>query len=586
LLSGRRKLLLADDSPTIQKVISLTFGDEGIEVVAVSNGTQALRVLEDEQPPDILLADVLMPGPDGYELCERVKRDERLRHVPVILLVGTFEPFNEAEARRVGADTVLTKPFQSIRDLVSKVGSLLGGGGEPKQDETAAHEPPRQRAATASAEATSESSDFSADAPAQAQRATPASAMFDEHVNSSHADPASSFADLGADDELIEAKPADAFGASSRMEEVMTNTEEETANQTGQMLTNQSEEMVTNQTEESGINEERMIHEESAMHEQPSFDARATSAAAADDALLDLGQAEPHATGHNTDADDFVLDLDFEDELSLPSVPAYEGQAAGASANVMADAPSAFAEAAHGEQSRPFMQAAQHFAEPTPHFDEQSQTFVEHIPSATEHADSFNESAASSFDESAASFAQVEFSTAPSAEGHDDAVAEVFMQDGPQGFASYTEPQSSDFAPRSFVEPEVVPADEPVQAVVVDEFMDGSVEGDVPRAPAGFDTTPIVEATAVAAPEMAAPSMDASETVAPSESSTVSHNVGEARSGLEESPRADQLSREMIDAIARRVVELMSDNVVREVAWEVVPELAELLIKQKLDEKS
>jgi len=136
LSSGRRKLLLADDSPTIQKVISLTFGDEEFEVVAVGDGAQALRALAEEPPPDIVLADVAMPGPDGYELCERIKGDGRLRHVPVILLVGTFEPFNEAEARRVGADTVLTKPFQSIRDLVSKVGSLLGGG-EPKEDEAA-----------------------------------------------------------------------------------------------------------------------------------------------------------------------------------------------------------------------------------------------------------------------------------------------------------------------------------------------------------------------------------------------------------------------------------------------------------------
>ena len=142
--SGRRKLLLADDSPTIQKVISLTFGDEGFEVVAVADGAEAVRALEDERPPDVLLADVCMPGPDGYELCERVKRDARLRGVPVVLLVGTFEPFNEAEARRVGADTVLTKPFQSIRDLVSKVGSLLGG--ESKHDERTVSGPGRERA--------------------------------------------------------------------------------------------------------------------------------------------------------------------------------------------------------------------------------------------------------------------------------------------------------------------------------------------------------------------------------------------------------------------------------------------------------
>jgi CheY-like chemotaxis protein len=82
LLSGRRKLLLADDSPTIQKVMSLTFGDEGLEVVAVGDGESALRALAEEPPPDILLADVVMPGPDGYELCERVKRDRRLAHVP------------------------------------------------------------------------------------------------------------------------------------------------------------------------------------------------------------------------------------------------------------------------------------------------------------------------------------------------------------------------------------------------------------------------------------------------------------------------------------------------------------------------
>ncbi len=82
MLSGRRKLLLADDSPTIRKVISLTFGDEGLEVVAVGDGESALRALAQEPPPDILLADVVMPGPDGYALCERVKRDGRLGTSP------------------------------------------------------------------------------------------------------------------------------------------------------------------------------------------------------------------------------------------------------------------------------------------------------------------------------------------------------------------------------------------------------------------------------------------------------------------------------------------------------------------------
>ena len=123
MLAGR-KLLLADDSVTIQKVIELTFADEGVRVVAFSNGLDAIERLE-EETPDIVLADVFMPSKSGYEVCEYVKQNEKLRHIPVMLLVGSFEPFDEAEARRVGADDILTKPFQSIRRLIDRVGALV-----------------------------------------------------------------------------------------------------------------------------------------------------------------------------------------------------------------------------------------------------------------------------------------------------------------------------------------------------------------------------------------------------------------------------------------------------------------------------
>jgi len=122
LLAGR-KLLLADDSITIQKVVELTFSDEGVDVVCVNNGREAIERL-DEFQPDIVLADVFMPQVNGYELCEYIKQNEKLKHIPVMLLVGSFEPFNESEARRVGADDTLTKPFQSIRRLLEKVGLL------------------------------------------------------------------------------------------------------------------------------------------------------------------------------------------------------------------------------------------------------------------------------------------------------------------------------------------------------------------------------------------------------------------------------------------------------------------------------
>ena len=135
MLAGR-KLLLADDSVTIQKVIELTFADEGVKVVAFNNGLDAIESLE-ELAPDIVLADVFMPSKSGYEVCEYVKQNEKLKHIPVMLLVGSFEPFDEAEARRVGADDILTKPFQSIRRLIDRVGSLVGGAPAEKEIPTA-----------------------------------------------------------------------------------------------------------------------------------------------------------------------------------------------------------------------------------------------------------------------------------------------------------------------------------------------------------------------------------------------------------------------------------------------------------------
>ncbi len=125
---SKRKLLLADDSVTIQKVVNLTFADEGIEVVAVGDGNAAMEKFV-ENVPDLVMVDVNMPGFDGYKICEIIKQDEETKHIPVILLVGSFEPFDEEEARRVGADDYLTKPFQSIRQLVAKVTGLLDSAG-------------------------------------------------------------------------------------------------------------------------------------------------------------------------------------------------------------------------------------------------------------------------------------------------------------------------------------------------------------------------------------------------------------------------------------------------------------------------
>jgi len=115
-------LLLADDSITIQKVVGIIFANEDYELVVVDNGIAALEKAK-ESRPDVMLVDALMPGKNGYEVCEEVRRDPLLRDVPLLLLVGAFEPFDEDRARNSGADDHITKPFES-QSLIDKVREL------------------------------------------------------------------------------------------------------------------------------------------------------------------------------------------------------------------------------------------------------------------------------------------------------------------------------------------------------------------------------------------------------------------------------------------------------------------------------
>src|ERR1700678_1647617 len=105
-------------------MVVLAFQERGVEVIAVGNGEAPVRRLPDANP-DLVLADVFMPVRNGYEVCEFVKKDPRFSHVPVILLVGAFDPLDEKEARRVGADGVLKKPFIPPDPLIAMVMSAL-----------------------------------------------------------------------------------------------------------------------------------------------------------------------------------------------------------------------------------------------------------------------------------------------------------------------------------------------------------------------------------------------------------------------------------------------------------------------------
>ena len=121
----RRKLLLADDSTTIQRVIEQTFADEPVDVEAVSDGEAAIARL-DADPPDVVLADIGMPGRDGYEVAMHVRRTPALAHVPVILLTGAFDPIDHARAREAACAGILVKPFDP-QMLIARVRQLLDG---------------------------------------------------------------------------------------------------------------------------------------------------------------------------------------------------------------------------------------------------------------------------------------------------------------------------------------------------------------------------------------------------------------------------------------------------------------------------
>jgi CheY-like chemotaxis protein len=139
-------LLLADDSVTIQRVIELTFAEEDVDVVAVSDGDQAIQRLE-SAPPDIVLADVGMPGRDGYEVARYVRQSPKLAHIPVVLLTGAFEPVDQVRAAEVGCDGVLAKPFEP-QLVIGRVKELLTGRTRrAAQPSSAASAPPAGPAA-------------------------------------------------------------------------------------------------------------------------------------------------------------------------------------------------------------------------------------------------------------------------------------------------------------------------------------------------------------------------------------------------------------------------------------------------------
>ena len=129
------RILLVDDSPHAQRMGERILTEEGFEVVTVSNAESALVRLDDVDP-DVVLADTVMPGRTGFEICQYLKMSPRHRHVRVILTAGVLEPLDEDHTRRVEADGVLRKPFEATA-LVAAVKPLAEGAAKAREGKPA-----------------------------------------------------------------------------------------------------------------------------------------------------------------------------------------------------------------------------------------------------------------------------------------------------------------------------------------------------------------------------------------------------------------------------------------------------------------
>jgi twitching motility two-component system response regulator PilH len=129
-----RRILLADDSVTAQNMGRRILADAGYEVVTVNNGSAALKKIA-ENKPDIIVLDVYMPGYGGLEVCQRVKQSPDTERIPVLLTVGKLEPFKPEEARRVGADAFIIKPFEATELLtaLTKLEDKIVAGPQPQK---------------------------------------------------------------------------------------------------------------------------------------------------------------------------------------------------------------------------------------------------------------------------------------------------------------------------------------------------------------------------------------------------------------------------------------------------------------------
>lgn len=119
----QKRILIVEDEESLLKLESILLTTKGYIVQGVANGIAALEAIA-EAPPDLVLLDVMLPGLDGFEVCQQIKSNPRTSHIPVILLTAKKSPEDVARGKEVGADQYITKPFKSSMVVASIEGLL------------------------------------------------------------------------------------------------------------------------------------------------------------------------------------------------------------------------------------------------------------------------------------------------------------------------------------------------------------------------------------------------------------------------------------------------------------------------------
>jgi DNA-binding response OmpR family regulator len=119
-----KKVLVADDEPSIVTALEFLLAKDGYEVLVARNGEEALRAIESSLP-DLVILDVMMPLKSGYEVCQRIRSRPELRRVKIVMLSAKGREAEVSRGIDLGADLYVTKPF-STRELMDRIRGLLG----------------------------------------------------------------------------------------------------------------------------------------------------------------------------------------------------------------------------------------------------------------------------------------------------------------------------------------------------------------------------------------------------------------------------------------------------------------------------